>query len=67
MRQNVGGRDRTIRWVIAAVFLAIAFFIQFPGWWTAVPAAIGLAALATAVLRYCPLNHALGVDTRRGR
>jgi hypothetical protein len=65
MTRNVGGTDRGVRLVLGAVLVAIAIFVALPGYWELVPFLIGVALLATAISRYCPVNAALGVDTRR--
>jgi hypothetical protein len=65
MKRNVGGADRGARLVIGFLLIAIPIFVELPGWWGVVPFIIGVILVATALLRYCPVNAALGFDTRR--
>ena len=61
-RQNVGTVDQWLRFSLGFVllFLAAAGLIGPWGY-------LGLVAMATAAVRYCPLYHALRIDTGRGR
>jgi hypothetical protein len=63
--RNVGGLDRTLRWIAGVVLLAIAFFVDMAGEWRTLAFLIGAASVLTALLRYCPINAALGVNTRQ--
>jgi hypothetical protein len=54
--QNVGGLDRTLRWIAGVVLLAIAFFVGMAGEWRMLAFLIGAAILLTALLRYCRLS-----------
>lgn len=65
MTRNVGGADRTLRWIVAVVALALAFFVELPPGWNVVAFVIGAVALTTALLRYCPINTVLGRNSRR--
>ena len=65
MKRNVGGADRGARLVIGFVLIAIPLLVALPGWWDVVPFIIGVILIATALLRYCPVNAALGFDSRR--
>lgn len=67
MRVNIGTLDRTLRALIGAALLVLAFggFLPFlsvgaPKW---IAAAAGLILLATAALRLCPLYAILGIRT----
>jgi hypothetical protein len=61
--RNVGGLDRGLRWIAAIVLLAIAFFVDLAGVWRMLAFLIGTATAFTALLRYCPINAAIGVNT----
>lgn len=63
---NVGGLDRTLRFVLGAVLLALPFLAPW-GSWKYVLAALGLGMLATAVFRFCPAYTLIGVTTCRLR
>lgn len=66
--QNVGGRDRKARAVLAVVFAAVAASALGRGnrsvGLLAAAGALGLAL--NAVTCFCSLNAALGVDTTDG-
>ena len=61
--RNVGGLDRSLRWMAAIALLAIAFFVDFAGVWRMIALVLGTTTLFTALFRYCPINAALGVNT----
>lgn len=67
MKCNVGGTDRAIRWVLAAVLLGVAAFADVSDAWRIAAAVLGLIALVTAWARFCPANLALGIDTCHAR
>ena len=58
---NVGPRERLARFAAGVAATAGAFYAPNKGAKIAL-GAIGAAGLATGVTRYCPLNHALGVN-----
>jgi hypothetical protein len=61
MRQNVcSSTERVIRTLIGLALLSLLFLLSPPysyfGW-------LGLVPLATAIFKYCPISHMLGMDT----
>jgi tetrahydromethanopterin S-methyltransferase subunit C len=64
---NVGGRDRALRLIVGVALLALAFSLDIASGWRLAAYLISVAALLTALARYCPFNAALGLDTRRHR
>jgi len=62
MERNVGGRDQTVRFMIASAGLAIGLFAK-RGWIKALGFSIGGTELATAIARYSPLNAVVGRNT----
>lgn len=63
MRRNVGRLEWKLRAAAGIVLLAAAFFIEWPDAWEGAGAIVGAVLLATAWLRYCPVNHLLRRDT----
>ena len=57
MTCNVGNKERYIRLVIG--FIIIALGLIFGSWW----GLLGLVLVGTAVVRWCPVNHALKWNT----
>jgi hypothetical protein len=60
MTPNVGRLERKLRVAVGAVLLAAAFFIEWEDWWELLPTVLGVALIATGLLRYCPVNQMAG-------
>jgi hypothetical protein len=65
MRHNVGGLDRGLRSAVALGAVVIGFTRGIRAGKRA--AVLGFAAIPfiTAIVRYCPLNQLLGINTSR--
>lgn len=58
--KNIGAADRTIRIVIGVVLIALVFVGPKTPWgW------IGVIALVTAFIGWCPLYRVFGLTTRK--
>ncbi len=66
MKENVGGLDRKMRWILGTAALVTAFTAPLPKGWRISLLAFGATEFLTAGSRYCPMNELLGVDTRKG-
>ena len=64
MKRNVGGKDQTVRLMIASAGIAIGLFAK-RGWIKALGFGIGGTELTTAIARYSPLNKVIGRNTAR--
>ena len=62
MRRNLGGKDHTVRLVIAGACVAMGIFAK-RGWLRALGFSIGGTELATAITRFSPLNAVLHRST----
>lgn len=62
MEKNVGGFDRTSRFVLAAALLLIGYRNRSRTLGTLLFVA-GSDILATAIIQRCPVNALLGIDT----
>jgi len=62
MRHNVGGKDQTVRFMIASAGIMMGLFAK-RGWLKALGFSIGGSELATAISRYSPMNEMLGRNT----
>ncbi len=60
MAANVGGVDRTLRIVVGIVLIALYFVLSGPARYVGL---LGLVALFTGLVRFCPLYTLLGIDT----
>lgn len=63
MMRNVGGKDQTVRFMIASAGITMGLFAK-RGWLKALGFALGGAELATAISRFSVLNQALRRNTR---
>lgn len=60
MEANVGGIDRTVRIVAGIVLLSLFFVLEGNArWW----GLLGVAMLATGLLRFCPAYLPFGIRT----
>ncbi len=63
MLQNVcSPTERVVRVIIGLALLSLIYFMQDEGavrWW----GLIGIVPIGTAVIKYCPFSHILGVST----
>ncbi len=61
--RNLGHHERMIRIASGLVLLALSGFASLPGWGDFVLMVIGLIALITGIVGYCPAWHGLGINT----
>ena len=64
MTENVGGWDRRMRWGLGATALVVALTAPIPRGWRISLVSFAATEFLTAGTRYCPLNQALGINTR---
>jgi Protein of unknown function (DUF2892) len=60
MAANVGGIDRALRIVVGIVLIALYFVLQGPVRYVGL---LGLVALFTGLVSFCPLYSLLGINT----
>ena len=60
---NVGGIDRTGRFIVGIVLLVIAFLAPLAAVWKTILFILAAIALVTAAVRFCPASWLLGVNT----
>ena len=65
MKCNVGGADRTFRFVLAAVLVAVALLVEMSDALRISAFVVAAIALGTAVIRFCPASAVLGINTCR--
>lgn len=63
MKCNVGGIDRTGRIVIGIVLLLVGLAAPLDMVWRIVALVIAAIALLTGIVRFCPANAILGINT----
>lgn len=66
-RCNIGSTEQKIRFAPGATLLAAAAFAPVSRGWKIGFAVFGASQIITGAMSYCPLWHAIGVDTRHGK
>ncbi len=67
MKSNVGGLDRNMRWILGAGALVAGVAAPLPKGWRFGLLSFAAGQLITAATQYCPVNQALGINTKPGR
>lgn len=62
MKHNVGTAERWLRIVLGLIVFSLFFIIQGGMRYVAL---IGLILIVTGLIRYCPLNALLGINTAK--
>ncbi|MEX2490157.1 MAG: DUF2892 domain-containing protein [Nitrospirales bacterium] len=65
MVRNVGGTEKVIRLVVGGYLVLGAFFLDLPTWGTATLSVVGMVALLTGIVGYCPAWTVFGMNTCR--
>lgn len=63
MKCNVGKIDRTVRIVLGVILLVVGIVAPVGMIWRVVALVIAAVALVTAIIRFCPANAILGINT----
>jgi hypothetical protein len=63
MKQNMGMVDRTIRVIVAAVFIALYFTGTVTGTVGIVLVVLGAVFMLTSLVSFCPLYTLVGLNT----
>lgn len=66
MKCNVGGIDRTGRIVLGIVLLIVGLVAPIELIWRIVALVVAGIALVTAMVRFCPANAILGINSCKG-
>ena len=67
MNHNVGGIDRSGRLVLGIVLLLVALIAPVTMTLRIVLLVIAAIALVTAIVRFCPANAVLGINTAENK
>jgi len=65
MKRNMGGVDRTLRFIIGVVLIIAGIFAVKSTVWTVVMIVIGAVMLLTAISGLCPAYNPMGIDTSK--
>lgn len=63
MTCNVGGIERPIRIVLGIALIAVGYFAEFPAAGAMVAYLVGVIALVTGAVGFCPAWKLLGINT----
>jgi len=63
MKKNMGGADRSIRILLAAVIAYLYFSGIITGTWGLVLVILGGVFVLTSLVGFCPLYAAVGINT----
>lgn len=63
MTKNVGGTEKGIRLVVAGVLILAAVVLDLATWGTATLSVVGIVALLTGTVGYCPAWTVFGLNT----
>ena len=63
MKCNVGGRDRMFRLILGAVLVVLNLLGVLSGTLAIIAWVIAAIAIITALVRFCPANSLLGINT----
>lgn len=64
MKANVGGVDKVFRIVAGLVLLSLLFILEGNARWFGL---LGIVALGTGLLNFCPLYPILGINTCKSK
>lgn len=67
MKNNLGGADRIIRVIIAAIIAVLYFTNVITGTLGIVLLILGTVFLLTSILNFCPLYFLFGLSTRAAK
>lgn len=63
MKKNMGGFDRTLRLLIAAIVVALYYFEIIDGTWAIVLLVFSAIFVLTSFVSFCPLYILFGINT----
>ena len=65
MLRNVGGTEKGIRLVLGGLLVVVALVFYLPTWETTMLSVVGIVALLTGAVGYCPAWTFFGINTCR--
>jgi Ca2+/Na+ antiporter len=63
MKKNMGSTDRTIRFILAAIFIVLYFTNTISGIWGIVLLVLAAVFILTSFVSFCPLFAPFGLST----
>lgn len=65
MKNNMGSTDKIIRFILAAIFVALYFTGTIVGTWGIVLLVLAGVFVLTSLISFCPLYAPFGLSTRK--
>lgn len=65
MKSNMGGTEKTIRFIIGAILLLAGYFGGLPTWGAVICYVLAAVNIITAIIAFCPTWAILGINTRK--
>jgi len=65
MKKNMGGTDKAIRLLIAAVIVILAFTKVITGTWAIILFIVAAIMVLTSLISFCPLYLPFGIHTNK--
>ncbi len=65
MCKNVGGTEKGVRLVVGGFLMVAALVLDLPTWGTATLSVVGIVAIVTGAVGYCPAWSIFGINTCR--
>lgn len=66
MKCNVGGTEMWVRLIAGVILLIVGFTVPMSAGWQVIVFLLAGIALVTGIVRYCPINAMLGLNTCAG-
>ena len=63
MLRNIGGTEKGIRLVLGGLFVVAVLIFDLPPWGTALLSVVGIIAVLTGAVGYCPAWTVFGIST----
>lgn len=63
MIRNVGNTEKTVRLTLGGLLVLSAFLLELPAWGTVMLSVVGIVALLTGSVGYCPAWTLFGINT----
>jgi hypothetical protein len=63
MKSNVGTTERLVRIGLGVILLLTGYFAALPQWGSIIAYLLGVVAIVTGAVSFCPLWQLLGINT----
>jgi len=67
MQRKIGGTKKRILLALGGILLVCTFFLYLPTWGTTILSVVGIVAVLTGFVGYCPARTLLGINMCRAK